>query len=157
MKTFSLFILSLVVSVYVNAQVPPYVIYQSAPPPTTSSSTETLIFPPNFGFRNNNLFNDSGNEIVKKERVSSNALCVESGEVYPVQIVVSIARNGNYSLNCIGIKEEKDRWTSCNVKVYDLDKLYETSSNKSLILEYMEIAYYMMQYDGYTYLIGGKK
>ena len=82
MKTFLLFILSLVVSLHVHAQSLslPFAVYKSPTRSTTKRSSEPVVIPPSFYFGDDYLYDDS-NVIVKKERISSNALCVENGAV----------------------------------------------------------------------------
>ena len=155
----SLFVVCLTLSLSVYAQIPPFAVYKSYTPPTNTQKQTIDPFADPFynPFRNNNIKIDNGDEIVKRDRISTDALCVENGKIYPIQLMLSLKRNGNYTFKCIGIKENKNEWTSCDVTVYDLNKLYESSTNKSQILEYMEIAHFLMKYDGYTYLIGGKE
>ena len=152
----SLFIVCLTLALSVYAQNPPFVVYKSYTPPTNTQKKTIDPFADPFynPFRNNNIIIDKGNEIVKRDRVSTVALCVENGKIYPIQLMLSLKRNGQYTFKCIGIKKTKDEWTSCDITVYDLNKLFENSKNKSQILKYMEKAHFLMEYEGYTYLIG---
>lgn len=149
-----LLLLLLSLSIVVKAQLPPFAVYKPYIVPENNTKSSTVN-----PFREN-LFDDIElrryqNEIIEKKRFSTQALCLDDMNLYPVQLLLSVKRNGSYTFKCIGIKSN-DRWISCDATVEDLEYLYERASNKEQILEYMEIANYLMKYNDEIYLIGAK-
>ncbi|MBR1667380.1 MAG: hypothetical protein IJ693_03755 [Bacteroidaceae bacterium] len=95
------------------------------------------------------------NQVVESDIINSCAINPNTGNVYSIQVKTEMKRNGNYTLKCIGIKMN-NKWISCESDLSDLRDAYKeakTQSDKSFLLELMEIANFAFIYNKTLYLI----
>ena len=99
-----------------------------------------------------------GAKVVQSNTVKSKALCIDSEQVYDVQIQMKIRAKGTIEINVIGIKTSND-WVSCSATVNELSKLLESypssdMENRGVVLSLMEIASLYFIYNNKFYVTG---
>lgn len=99
-----------------------------------------------------------GAKVVQSNTIKSKALCIESEQVYDVQIQMKRRAKGTIDINVIGIKTSNG-WVSCSATVKDLSKLLESYpssdlENRGVVLSLMEIASLYFIYNNKFYVTG---
>lgn len=158
MKTIIITLL-LVAASSARAQTAPWVSYTPMTPPSRGSVSIPDPYS-SYDFEFDELTrrhyqNQYENQVVESKVVSSNAVSMTTGTAYAIQVKKERRRNGSYSLTCIGIKMG-NRWVSCGSGLADVQLLYQqakTQEDRSAMLELMEVASFVFEYNNTIYLI----
>ena len=150
----------LAVSMTAQAQTAPWVTYT----PSNRSSSNSFSYNLNplssydaefAEMERRHYQNKYQNEVIESEVFNSSAISTATGNPYSIQIKSELKRSGAFSFTCIGIKMN-NRWVSCESQIIDLQEVYKqakTQADKSAILEILEVASFVFQYNNTLYLI----